>query len=86
MRQIGSEIRSGLHTTHRAGSCPTSQRQAVIEDFLVQWRKMKEALERQQERLKEEFEDEPLKTDYQSRIGQLIKVLEELLSLHGTRT
>jgi hypothetical protein len=32
----------------------------VIEDFLVQWRKMKEALERQQERLKEEFEDEPL--------------------------
>jgi hypothetical protein len=58
----------------------------VIEDFPVQWRKMKEALERQQERLKEEFEDEPLKTDYQSRIGQLIKVLEELLSLHGTRT
>ena len=58
----------------------------MIEDFLVQWRKMKEALERQQERLKEEFEDEPLKTDYQSRIGQLIKVLEELLSLHGTRT
>ena len=52
---------------------------------MVQWRKMKEALERQQERVKEEFEDEPLKTEYQPRIGQLIKVLEELLSLHGTR-
>ena len=58
----------------------------MIEDFVVQWRKMKEALERQEERLKEEFVDEPLNTDYQSRIGQLITVLEELLTLHGTRT
>jgi hypothetical protein len=74
-----------LEESGSAGSeLPKGKR--VIEDFVVQWRKMKEALERQEERLKEEFVDEPLNTDYQSRIGQLITVLEELLTLHGTRT
>jgi hypothetical protein len=75
-----------LEESGSAGSCPSPKGKRVIEDFVVQWRKMKEALERQQERLKGEVEDEPLMREYQSRIGQLITLLEELLSLHGTRT
>ena len=85
-KQAAGRSSGSLKDIGEGSHIPLPKGKRVIEDFMVQWRKMKEALERQQERLKAEFEDEALKTEYQSRIGQLIKVMEELLSLHGTRT
>ena len=56
----------------------------MIKDFVVQWRKMKEALERQQERLMGEPPDgAPLDVkEYQTRIGHIIDQLDQLLKAH----
>jgi hypothetical protein len=55
-----------------------------MNDFVVQWRKMKDALVRQQERLKEgPLEGGSLDVkECQTRIGQLINQLDELLKSH----
>jgi hypothetical protein len=58
---------------------------AVLDGFVVQWRKMKDALESQQLRLKEASpQGEPRTTPgYEPRIGELIQKLDELLKDHG---
>jgi hypothetical protein len=56
----------------------------VIKDFVVQWQKMKEALERQQERLMgESLDGAPLDVnEYQTRISRIIDQLDQLLKAH----
>ena len=56
----------------------------MIEDFVVQWRKMKDALERQEERLTEQaFEGGRLRLEeYQALIRRVIEQLDQLLKAH----
>jgi hypothetical protein len=57
----------------------------LLESFVVQWRKMKDALEGQQQRLKEASitGGAPSPERYESSIIQLIRQLDELLKDHG---
>jgi hypothetical protein len=57
----------------------------LLESFVVQWRKMKDALESQQQRLEEASikGGAPTPERYESGINQLIRQLDELLKDHG---